>query len=538
RARGYVAGAISDAVAVSLAGGYVSRDGYTENTSGTGPDLDDADLLTARAKLRADIGNTELVVSADVLRDRGKPSFFEVTDVAFLDDPSESTPFTVNQDQPNFLDRDINGISLTATTDFGGPTWTNVVGYRDSSFDAGLDDDKLPVRYFVDFFSSDTEFVSLESRIAHSLGDRVDYMIGVYYFDQQADNISNFALGDFLTGVPGVEPPIDLTSSVDTESIAIFFNTDWALTDQLSLEVGGRYVTEDKTATHVQDDQTGIFGSTDFSADRSDTDFSPTVSLSYAFADGLTGYLRYAEGFKSAGFNTDFVTATSNLEVEPEEATALEAGLKARLGDAARLNLALFTTDYENLQLSQIVGGGVSLNNAAEATINGIEADIVIAAGDYFDINASLGYLDATYDEFTGCPVPGAALPGTTQADCSGNMLNLAPEWSANLGVQWTYPMSAGGNLIARADWSYRSEVFFEPQNTDRLSGDDRSLLDVRVGYATETWEVFAWARNATDEVYENFADDRSAIFVNTTTAYGPPRMYGVTARMRFGNGN
>lgn len=525
---------VEDTLFGSLSASYTSRDGFVEN-AGTGGDLDDADLTTYRGKLRwVPSANTEIILAADALIDRGQPAFFEVTDVAFIDDPSEATPFTVNADQPNFLDRDVWGASLTANIGIGEGTWTTVAAYRDTSFDAGLDDDKLPFRYFVDFFSSETNFSSIETRYAGAINDRVDYVAGLYYFTQEADNVSNFALGDFLTGVTGVEPPIDLTSSVDTDSIAAFFNFDIALTETLALEIGGRYVEEEKDATHVQDDMTGIFGSTSFARSRTDDDFSPTVSLSYEAPAGYTLYGRYAEGFKSAGFNTDFVSAGSNLEVEPEKARSFEVGFKSPLFDnRAQLNLAAFTTEYEDLQLSQIAGAGVSLNNAAEAEISGVEADITAVAGDYWDLNASLGLLDATYDDFPGCPVPGAET-GPTVANCSGNFLNLAPEVTAQLGAQFTYPVSDSVDWIGRADANYRSEVFFEPQNSDRLSGDARTLLNLRTGIVSDKgWEIFAWANNVTDETYVNFADDRSAIFVNTTASYGAPQTYGVTLRIK-----
>jgi iron complex outermembrane receptor protein len=538
RLRGSVSGPIvDDKLFGSIAGGYVKHDGFVENISGVGPDLDTAELATFRGKLRFIASdNVEFILSADALIDRGEPAFFEVADVSFVDDPSEATPFTVNQDQPNFLDRDIWGVTLTSKADLGDSEWTTIVAYRDSSFDAGLDDDKLPVRFFVDFFSSDVQTVSVETRYAGAIGERIDFVVGGYYFNQKADNLSNFALGDFLTGVPGIEPPIDLISAVDSESFAAFFNTNTALTDRLSLGIGGRFVTEKKDAMHIQNDMTGIFGSTDFAATRRDNDFSPTISLSYEATDNVTAYARFAQGFKSAGFNTDFIIGgVSNLEVDPESATSYEIGLKSDLLEQRlRFNLAGFYTSYKDLQLSQITGGGVSLNNAAKAEIHGVEAEIVAVLGPHIDLNGSIGYLDATYDDFPGCPAPGATPPALTTPNCAGNFLNLAPEWTATLGAQFTYPIGSWGDFVARTDWNYRSEVFFEPQNTERLSGDGRHLINLRAGVATGQWEFFAWVNNLTDETYVNYADDRSAIFVNTTQSFGAPRTFGGTARFKF----
>jgi iron complex outermembrane receptor protein len=536
RAQGYVSGPLSDQVGVSLTAGYVNSSGYTKNISGLQPDLDAADLATFRAKLRFEPSSDfDLTISGDAMIDRGRPSFFEVSDVAFLDDPSEATPFTVNNDQPNDLDRDIYGISATSNVAIGPGTWTTILAYRESSFDARLDDDKLPVRFFVDSFGSDVNFFSAETRYSAEVSSGVNLVAGLFYLTQNADNLSNFALGDFLTGAPGVEPPIDLISSVDTESFAAFFDLDIELTDRLALELGGRFVTESKDASHVQNDTTGIFGSQAFTESRTDDDFSPTVSLRYEFSDELNGYLRYAQGFKSSGFNTDFVTANSNFSVDPEEATAYEAGLKGNFaGGTVRSNLAVFLTEYENLQLSQITGFGVTLNNAAEAEIFGVEFDIAADLTDTFSVNAAVGYLDATYDDFAGCPVPGATNPANAVANCAGNFLNLAPEWSTALGAQWRGPVSGDWDGLIRADWQHRSKIFFEPQNTERLSGDSRNLVNLRAGIDNGSVSFEVWAENVFDEVYVNFADDRSAIFVNTTQSFGPPRTYGVTLGYSF----
>ncbi|MEO0574999.1 MAG: TonB-dependent receptor [Pseudomonadota bacterium] len=535
RFRGLISGPLSDNVSGSLSVGYVSRDGFVEHV-GDGPDLDTADLTTYRGKLSfTPSDNIELTVALDGLTDRGEPAFFEVTEFAFFSDPSLETPFTTNQDQPNFLDRDIWGMSVTADVGVGDGNWTTILAYRESEFDAALDDDKLNVRVFPDFFGQESEITSLETRFDGTVGDRWDYVVGAYYYKQDSSGLGDFALGDFLTGVPGVEVPIVLTSTIDSESTALFFNTNYALSDRASLEVGGRWVTESKDATHIQDDSTGIFGSTNFERSRTDNNFSPTLSLSYDLTDNAVGYFRYAEGFKSAGFNTDFVFDGANLEVSPEEATSIELGVKARLaGDRMNLNVAVFDTDYDDLQLSQIVGAGVSLNNAAKAQISGVEVELSAVIGSGFDLAASVGYLDATYDDFSGCPAAGSTPPALVTPDCSGNALNLAPEWTGAISAQYTYQTANIGDIVYRADWNYRSEVFFEPQNDPRLSGDSRSLLNLRTGIVNDRWEVFGWVNNATDETYVNFADDRSAIGILTTAAYGQPRTYGVTLRARF----
>ncbi len=537
RVRGYVSGPIVPGLlSGKISAGYVNRDGYVKNVSG-GQDLETLDMASFRAQLRyTPTENLDILLSGDGLFDRGEPVFFEVSDVLFVASPTETTPFTVDQNQPNFLDRDIWGLSLTVNWEVAGGTLTSITSYRESSFDAGLDDDKTQFTFFVDFFSDDVELFTQEIRYAGSWGERLDYLIGGYYFNQSADSFRPFALGDFLTGVPGLELPITQTSSVDSESYAFFFNGDFAVTDRLLLSFGGRFTKEDKDAVYTQEDLfVGLVPNITFVGSTDDSAFSPTVSLSYDVSDDAMAYFRFSRGFKSAGFNTDFAASVSGLTVKPEFASTYEVGLKSQwFADRLRANLAGFYTKYDDLQVSQITGSGVILQNAAQADIWGFEAEFLAVPNDYLDLNASVGYLDAEYDEFPACPVPGGALPGTTKADCGGNQIVLAPDWTASAGAQFTYPIGRFGDFVARADWQYQSKVFFEPQNTDRLSGDARNIVNVRAGLSTPHWDLFGWAKNITDERYVTFADDRSAIAVPLTRSFGQPRTYGVTLRLKI----
>ncbi|WP_168427305.1 TonB-dependent receptor [Candidatus Colwellia aromaticivorans] len=536
RLRTTLSGEIGNNTFASLTANFHRRDGYVENFYDKASDLDNADLQSTRGKLRYHPNeDVDIVLSVDYLRERSNPSFLEVSDAEFITDPSEETPFTVNSDQPNYLNRDNWGLSISSSVTFDNAKWVTLVARRGTSFHAGIDEDKLPVRFFVEDFSSDSQFSSIETRYLSKINKFIDYNVGLYYFSQNAGNDSNFALGDFLTGIPGVEPPINLISSVDTNSIAVFFNTMSSLTEQLTFEIGGRYVSEDKDASHFQLDETGIFGNTNYQLSRTDSNFSGIISLRYLTDSNVTLYGRYAEGFKSAGFNTDFVSAGVNLEVEPEEASSIEAGVKLNIFNGMmNANFSIFQTQYHNLQLSQVAGSAVSLNNAAKAEISGLEIDFHALIGDYFVVTGSLGYLDASYEDFPGCP-SAAANPGIPKNNCARNHLNLAPKWTKSLGLEFVYPLkNTSMKYITRLDWNYRSEVFFDPQNETRLSGNAHNLTNLRVGLVEEQWEAFFWMNNVFDKKYVNFSDDRSAIYIYTTKAYGPPRTYGMTFRYKF----
>lgn len=75
--------------------------------------------------------------------------------------------------------------------------------------------------------------------------------------------------------------------------------------------------------------------------------------------------------------------------------------------------------------------------------------------------------------------------------------------------------------------------MFFEATNSPAFESDWRHLLDARLGLVG-TWDVWLWGRNLTDARYVTYHDDRSAIGVLETTAYGEPRTYGVSVSRHF----
>ena len=70
------------------------------------------------------------------------------------------------------------------------------------------------------------------------------------------------------------------------------------------------------------------------------------AALTYAVNDDVNLYARISRGFKSGGWNTDYVGSTLNLDFNPEFATAYELGIKSRLLDNRLLfNAAGFITE-------------------------------------------------------------------------------------------------------------------------------------------------------------------------------------------------
>jgi iron complex outermembrane receptor protein len=84
----------------------------------------------------------------------------------------------------------------------------------------------------------------------------------------------------------------------------------------------------------------------------------------------------------------------------------------------------------------------------------------------------------------------------------------LTPDWTASISPEYTLALGNGGEVVMRADWSYRDDMYGEPTaDAGRMTGiDSRDLLNFDVTYypADANWTLSAYGRNVSDERYDN----------------------------------
>jgi len=188
---------------------------------------------------------------------------------------------------------------------------------------------------------------------------------------------------------------------------------------------------------------------------------------------------------------------------QQEEAQTFEVGAKFDFGSTVRLNLAAFTSDYKDMQVTYRgpapAGVAPFLTNAGKASIDGAEAELTWAPLPELRIEGSLGYLDATIDSLDNIPLavlPPGLLPG--------NRLPFAPEWQGHVGLSYTAHV---GNLAIepRVDASYQDTTFFDAADTREIAQLDSVTTvnaQVRIGSDGGPWRVTLGVNNATDELY------------------------------------
>jgi outer membrane receptor protein involved in Fe transport len=304
----------------------------------------------------------------------------------------------------------------------------------------------------------------------------------------------------------------------------------------------------------------------------SENAFTPLITGQWDATDDTMLYLTYVEGFKSGGYdnrsnaNPDpaFVTPGQNpataativgaWEFDKEEASSIEFGAKNTLADgAAELNLAVFYTEYDDLQTSVFDGGiGFNVANAGKATTQGVEMDGRWALHEYFSLAGSLAYLDFEFDEFpvAQCYFGQIQLdPGTVTnaalslCDAAGERKEYTPEWKGVISGDFSYPLMDGLELRAGADVQFSDSYIWTPQLDPRTEQDAYYKVNARIALKSDvdTWEVALIGNNLTDERVVDYGG--TAVLAGTLTsgtgmAYyaftNRPRTYAIQGTWRF----
>ena len=478
------------------------------------------------------------------------------------------TSFTGNlKESPNDTDdqKILNG-SINATWDLGWGQLTSVTGYTSLKYDLVQDVDFLPVNLVQNHETEDFNQTSQELRLAFEKRGHLSGIVGAYYESQNlyADTTTKVdgTMGGLATpmlgrstlfagAVPGVGlvllPAIGRSSYMDQDAttLAVFGEATWAFTDSFRADLGLRWSRDEKDVALVA----GLFGSDpntlavlpsgvstgaltpgetailrsvmassfatyphDQDLSRKEKHLTPTVNLQWDLARNAMAYLSWSRGFKSGGFNfsPDSATPTGapgpGTEFEDETVEAWELGLKSKFFDnRARASVALFRSDYENLQVTSFRGTSFVVGNAAAVRSQGVEAEGEVAASNWMTLGGALSYLDSSYTSFPGaaCTIQQqAATPVGCKQDLTGKTTPFAPKWSGTVHVDLKHQV--GDALIARArvDANYRSQLYLDGTLDPNVLQGGYTKFNARLSIGADSgrWEVAVYGRNLTNE--------------------------------------
>src|SRR5690606_20137248 len=225
-----------------------------------------------------------------------------------------------------------------------------------------------------------------------------------------------------------------------------------------------------------------------------------SASLKYTFDNGWMIYGSYASSFKSGGFNQRYNAPPEGFTPLPfaeETVDTLELGFKADITDTFRLNGALFSSDYDDIQLIFRQGVVPLLFNAGEASIGGAEIEFQFVPSDRLIIEGGLSYLDDEIKDVT-------EVPGATATITPDNSLPFTPRLQANLGLAYRFPLSNGWSLTPRLDASFTDKQYFDAGNTE-ITAQQESVTVTNLSLVLDSgsrWRAMLFVENLTDELY------------------------------------
>jgi len=441
---------------------------------------------------------------------------------------------------PNYSDIETHGETLTiewqATDNI---TVKSITAFRGASGDFAIDGDGAvqidgepwfgpggpvvnPLAATYDTWEQDQ--FSQEINVGGSSFDgRLQWLAGIYYFEEDGENLNPV---DFF--------PVSLQSGgyFDYTSEAIFAQVTYDITDRWSVTGGLRYTEDDRDYTpdqYFEELPLGPLGFPCFDpsfhipceiGDRvvphevynnSSEETTPLISTAFDWTETLMTYVSYSEGYKNGGFTQRVFPPEPSLPgFGPEFVKSYEFGFKSDvLEGAMRMNGAVFYMDYTDMQLlvadpSRI---GPYTTNAGDAVMKGAEFEVNWIPADTWRIDASVGYLDPSYEELS----PGAQAAGLTL----DTPFVLISDWNLSGTIQKTFALSNGSSLVPFINWSYRSGFYTNGNglpfrdHAPPLYQDGYHLLNasLRWNSADGKYYVTGGVDNITDEEYRIYGN-------------------------------
>lgn len=253
-------------------------------------------------------------------------------------------------------------------------------------------------------------------------------------------------------------------------------------------------------------------------------------------------YAGYERGYRAGG--VDLSTAAPTYDSEFIDAFTI--GSKNRfLGDTLQVNAEAFYWEYTDQQVTYFT----TLDSASsfpiangDATITGLDIDVIWAVSDSTTLSGNVQFLDSTYDSLTLVSDPGRGRFGCTSQgvtgaietyDCSGQSLLYSPEFGADFAINHVIGLGEF-DLSLTASASHRGEqatsfTFVEATRSDAYTTVD---LDATLSPDDGNWALSAFVRNATDERYfRNTNVNNRGLNYAISNA---PQTYGVRLRADF----
>lgn len=267
----------------------------------------------------------------------------------------------------------------------------------------------------------------------------------------------------------------------ETESLGVFINNQWELSDKLLLTAGTRYNTyqgrfrTDEKKFFAGNARLWVNGSP---VKKEWNNNAWTLGASWAIATDTAVFASYNTSFRIP--NVDEF-AESEPGLKPQEGRHIEIGGRQHFGTLATLAVSLFDIRIED----EIYYSDINRNYDDTTIRRGIEADIKFYPVYTVNLWGTYTYTDATFDG-------------------KNTTVPLVPAHMLSAGVQWlpieSFRLSLSGTYTGSS---------FDGNDTDNdayAKIDDYTVFDIKASYEHKNLTVFAGINNIFDTLYATSA--------------------------------
>lgn len=548
---------VTDTIATRLVLGAETNEGFRRTVQGQ--PLDDENKLTARLQTMFGIGTgTTFLVAADVTsQDIAQGARYNVRTLPFhangdrkgFDDFNK--PRVADPDRPGGTDTKTGGLRAEVSTDaLGFASLTATASWRFVDFDNSedLDGTTAARNAAIGLLTSGIQLVQNEKADSYSAEARLNslgsgpftWTTGLYW---NHDDI----VRERESQTSATPTTINLfTGRAKNRSYAAYGEAQYRFDFGLGILAGARYTDERK-----EYELTRLTGSRAAPVVNYSTEGDPgitrqklvtyRVGADYRVNNQIFLFGTVSTGFKSGAFQEQPGTALlARLPTAPEKVTNYEIGVKTDLFDRhVRANVSGFIAKYRDFQTIQAVpdaslgAGGLTtvVTDSGDATIKGVETEVIVAPADFVDLTVRYTYLDATFDQLTQTTAI-LADGSAVRRDLSGNRLSRTPRHALTGDLGFTSPKQDWGWLRALVSVDHQSEIFDDNDNDFIEYRRPRTLVNASLTYhLNDRWSAQVWVRNLTDKEYRvHQVESAGGLFA----LYGPPRQFGLTINARF----
>ena len=427
-------------------------------------------------------------------------------------------------DEPGFDEHQTHAVSARSTTNTAAGDFILIATHASHNIAYGYDEDWTftgfhPWGYTsFDAYYRDVETQTGEMRFVSSdsaalFDGMTDWTIGVFYKSTEEKLLRQYTYLDS-----------DFASEYTPTTTAIYAQTESRLNENLVLVAGLRV--ENYDFDYADNNQlTRAFDTTMVGG---------KVALQYTQGDHFY-YGSISRGYKGAGFNPDSRVNDNQRFFDEEYNWNYEVGVKGPLFTPDLIaRAAIFYMDRKDTQVSDFdvitrddgTAGFVDIiDNADLGTNKGAELELSWIASDAWQLDASVGYLSATFEGYT--LADGTEVSEQRQAQ--------SPKWTANLYSEYALT----DNMLWRVDVDYKSEYRFSDGHD--VTSPSTTLVNSEIVVLHGDWQTSLWVQNAFDREYYTrgfggFSNDPRDEYAFDEPYYqiGNGRQFGVTVKYAF----